>query len=317
MAIMRTILHQHKPMYHSRGSTAAASVSLAGFDASLMKTLSNSVDQQHCSNNASKGEPSSEMKDCEQPCVIRKNKALPPPTLSHILPMTISNPALLSPTRATNPLSPSGSSDRPSDASSSLSWSSSEEDDNDSDGGSSHAWPKMDKFFFPDHCCRTSACPPCSTRQPAGNKKGAGNNSIHNKPQAKNKKPFMSELPPPPTSATAQKDTEGCIALSTSIWGVGWRQVEPLPESFVKMVQKSNLMWAGCERERPNGRHRHRRDSGHGHGYHQHSNHAGNRNRVIKTQQGGPRKAASDVSSSASWATDCSCRLPRSLQFVD
>ncbi|KAF9916850.1 hypothetical protein BX616_002639 [Lobosporangium transversale] len=266
-----------------------------------------------------------QIKDCEQPCVIRKNKTLPPPTLSHILPMTISNPASLSPTRVVTTIRPTsqksgrsqtnhkGVLDSRSCASSSVfSFSGSNGNDNDDNDQVkdreedrnvdplSHAWPKMDKFFFfPDHCCRTSTCltaTNCSIRTKSNNKK-PGNKG--NKSNKENKRAmFVSELPPPPVSARSYRDTDDCIALKASIWGAGWRQVEPLPEPLMRACQKNNLLWAGCERD---------------HHHHHHRNH-GHKNRGNDGNLG-RRKSASDASS---WTpTDCSCRLPRSLQFID
>ncbi|KAG0009861.1 hypothetical protein BGZ80_001985 [Entomortierella chlamydospora] len=268
--------------------------------------------------------------DCEHPCMIRKNKVLPPPTLSHIIPVSISNPALLGPTAAPssirgggggneNSSSSSSSSSTPLSPSSPVSPSLSSAPCNVADGEDqekslSHAWPQMDKFFFPDHCCRTSACNASSRKGNTNNAKKGGNNN--SKKSSNNKKKFVSELPPPPMSPNTQRDAAGCIALSASIWGAGWRQVEPLPESFVKTIQKSNLLWAGCEKERrPHARshQRNRRDSDN-HGYQgQGCNDNGNGScRGIKVQ--GHRKCMSD---SSSWATECSSRLPRSLQFID
>ncbi|KAF9957876.1 hypothetical protein BGZ72_001222 [Mortierella alpina] len=53
--------------------------------------------------------------------------------------------------------------------------------------------------------------------------------------QGNSKKNFVSELPPPPAKHShGERDSAngGCIALSASIWGQGWHQVEPLPASF-------------------------------------------------------------------------------------
>jgi hypothetical protein len=171
----------------------------------------------------------------------------------------------------------------------------------------------MDKFFFPDHCCRTSPCRTPARQDKTSNRKGESVNKNFKDSKSnrtKNKKTFASELPPPLPSPTSQQDSNGCIALSDSIWGTGWRQVEPLPESFVKTIQKSNLLWAGCEKEHQSyhGRHHHqrkRRDNCQGQG--------ANQDRHSKASG----KNASSDASSPSWATACSSRLPRSLQFID
>ncbi|KAF9098014.1 hypothetical protein BGX23_007341 [Mortierella sp. AD031] len=180
-----------------------------------------------------------EMTDCERPCVVvRKNKVLPPPTLSPLLPATISNPASLSPTATgSSPVSPTLSS-----ASSSLSSSgySDEEDSEESSLSHAPAWPRMDQLFFPDHCCRTSACRPAPASTLNNNNNGKGKNNRKNNNNNK-KKEFMSELPPPPNNRHLNhrhdENGEGCMALRASIWGVGWHQVEPLPASFVKTLQ--------------------------------------------------------------------------------
>jgi len=259
-----------------------------------------------------------ELDDCEQPCIVRKNKVLPPPTLSPILSPTISNPASLSPTTPVPSTATSSSGNRPLEIPVGSSPTSSSNNPSDDDGKSepiSQAWPAMDKFFFPDHCCRTSPCRPSARLSKAGNgssssSSSAGNGYSNGKKngggKAKSKKAFVSELPPPPPSPRAQRDSNGCIALSASIWGTGWHQVEPLPESFVKTIQKSNLLWAGCEREHQSypakHHHRNRRDTGQSQG----------------SNQGQPNKnASSNASSSPIWTTTCSSRLPRSLQFID
>lgn len=256
-------------------------------------------------NNSSYGAiEQSDVHDCHRPCVIRFNKALPPPTLSPILPPSISNPASLSPV--------SRSVDSESDTSS-----------------LSHAWPTMDRFFFPDHCCRTSACLPIKSRQASSK----SDRSSH-----------VTELPPPLPPKHCNKEG-GCKTMSESIWGTGWHQVEPMPASFVKTLQ-SNPKLLGHEGERasshhqshtrphqrsnykqqnsqPNSQQRQRMDSGHGH-CHQSQ-------RLCKTFQnqqqlhgqkntrGRPEPVKANIlsSSASSWSTICSSRLPRGLQFVE
>ncbi|KAF9576334.1 hypothetical protein EC968_009308 [Mortierella alpina] len=296
------------PMTSDHGDPAGLALSLSSL--SLSRHRSSDPQNGHCDSSG----------DCEQPCVVRKNKTLPPPTLSHTLPPTISNPASLSPTSSgppSTPVSPSSPA------------SSGEEDT----GGEnmSHAWPTQDKFFFPDHCCRTSACNSSSSRSgtPANvnaKAKTAKSRSRQGQQgsQGNGKKNFVSELPPPPAKhAHGERDSAngGCIALSASIWGQGWHQVEPLPASFVKTIQKSNLVWSGCEKEHhSSARHhqRHRRDSGYGQGQGQGQGGCGHRavsgNKSKMMRQWGQSKNASDASS---WSTVCTSRLPRSLQFID
>ncbi|KAG0363451.1 hypothetical protein BGX24_004886 [Mortierella sp. AD032] len=57
-----------------------------------------------------------------------------------------------------DPTSPTGTNLVSPTLSSASSSSSGYIDEEDSDDALSHAWPKMDQLFFPDHCCRTSAC---------------------------------------------------------------------------------------------------------------------------------------------------------------
>ncbi|KAF9432371.1 hypothetical protein BGZ76_010894 [Entomortierella beljakovae] len=268
---------------------------------------------------------------CEQPCVVRKNKALPPPTLSHILPAKISNPASLSPKGLVGSLDSKSYKSAPTSPVSPGSPSSANEGDDGIDA-LSHSWPQMDKFFFPDHCCRISACRTTSSPsigQKGTNKKKGGKNS------KSYKKDFISELPLPPISSNTHIDSDGCIALSASIWGAGWRQVEPLPESFVKTVQKNRLLWAGCEREhRPHARgyQRNRRiiNKTQGQNCSNGRVHCGINDEISASngddgnQEYGISGARyinthykNNMSDSSSWATECSSRLPRSLQFIE
>ncbi|KAF9118154.1 hypothetical protein BGW39_001428 [Mortierella sp. 14UC] len=259
-----------------------------------------------------------EANDCEQPCVVWKNKVLPPPTLSPLLPVTISNPASLSPTSPTggNLISPTLSSTSSSSSSSSSgSPPSGYSDEEDSDDVLSHAWPKMDQLFFPDHCCRTSACgvPPRQSSSSGGrdNKNGRRNNNNTNA----NKKEFVSELPPPPNhhrhDEKGNDGSGGCMALSASIWGAGWHQVEPLPASFVKTLKTNNMLWSGCEKEHYHHHHGARRQHQQNRGRRDYGHYSGGNG-------GGRRASKKDQGNDArSWSTDCSSRLPRSLQFVD
>lgn len=56
-----------------------------------------------------------------------------------------------------------------------------------------------------------------------------------------------SELPPPASTwemdgdLTLSSSPRKYLALSASIWGPGWHQVEPLPPSFVKTLEQSEL----------------------------------------------------------------------------
>lgn len=99
------------------------------------------------------------------------------------------------------------------------------------------------------------------------------------------------------------------MALSASIWGNGWHQVEPLPASFVKTLKASNMMWSGCEKEH------HRHYNSH-HRQHNRGQHYGRRDSAHCSggKRGSKKEQAND---SSSWSTVCSSRLPRSLQFID
>ncbi|KAF9334052.1 hypothetical protein BG006_002764 [Podila minutissima] len=253
---------------------------------------------------------------CEQTCV-RKNKILPPPTLSPMLPVTISNPASLNltaqspqkPKRTTSSTTMAMASYRRSNRSGSFANTiSTTSDHEDEDSDVAHAWPTMDKFFFPDHCCRISACGQKKT-QPQNNNKASRQQSV-------------SELPPP----LAKRDSSGnpFLTLSASIWGNGWHQVEPLPASFVKTIQRSNLAGYGCEHEGRSHRHRARhqnnnhhqtrgQDCQHNFAKHGYAGHAKQEARH-RNNNNGAKAVNADASS---WATICSSRLPRSLQFID
>lgn len=290
----------------------------------------------HCSKSSTKHptsthilELSSGGHECEQPCVVRKNKVLPPPTLSPMLPATISNPASLNPT-ALSPQKPerrvssttmSMASHRRSNSSGSLTSTISTTSDSDldktyedDDSNVAQAWPTTDKFFFPDHCCRTFACGQ-KKKQPQNNSKASRRQSV-------------SELPPPPVKRDSNDNP--FLALSASIWGNGWHQVEPLPASFVKTIQRSNLAGYGCEREGRSHRHRAR---------HQNNNQNNNRHqtsgqncqhncakngdaghvraRQLSHHRNNYNSAKAVNADASSWATICSNRLPRSLQFID
>lgn len=286
----------------------------------------------HCSGSLTKHptstpilELSSGGHDCEQPCVVRKNKLLPPPTLSPMLPAAISNPASLNPT-APSPQKPerrvssttmsmtahrrSSSSDSFTSTISTTSDHDLDKNYEDDDSNVEHAWPTMDKFFFPDHCCRTFAC---------GQKK--------NQPQNKNKasrRQSVSELPPPPVKRDSSDNS--FLALSASIWGKGWHQVEPLPASFVKTIQRSNLAGYGCEREGRSHRHRARYQTNNQHHTSgqdcQHNCAKNNDAGHVRAKQGSHYRNNNNSAKAANtdasgWATICSNRLPRSLQFID
>ncbi|KAI9239670.1 MAG: hypothetical protein BYD32DRAFT_218799 [Podila humilis] len=286
----------------------------------------------HCSGSSTKHptstsilELSSGGHECEQPCVTRKNKVLPPPTLSPMLPVTISNPASLNPA-APSPQKPerrvsfttmSMASHRRSNSSGSFTSTKSTTSDPDLDkpyeddnSDVTQAWPTKDMFFFPDHCCRTFACGQ-KKKQPQNNNKASRRQSV-------------SELPPPPVKRDSSDNP--FLALSASIWGNGWHQVEPLPASFVKTIQRSNLAGYGCEREGRSHRHRARYQNNNQHqtsGQNCQHNCAKNgdaghvRVRQRSHHHNNHNNAKAVNADASSWATICSNRLPRSLQFID
>ncbi|KAG0257883.1 hypothetical protein BG011_003697 [Mortierella polycephala] len=153
--------------------------------------------------------------DQRRSALLRRNKILPPPTLSPILMPTVSIPdASPIPIRPKSPSALSVGS-LIDDNSSSCSFSDGEED------VFTNSWPKLDKASIQDLCYRTS--PSDSHSQ------------------------SLSELPPPSSLLSLQHHRDEMtpnrkyLTLSASIWGPGWHQVEPLPPSFVKTLQQSEL----------------------------------------------------------------------------
>ncbi|KAG0348435.1 hypothetical protein BGZ54_004611, partial [Gamsiella multidivaricata] len=152
--------------------------------------------------------------------VFRKNKTLPPPTLSPILMPSIPHQVTKRSARSDSPSRFSVSSwSKDSCASSSSSFGGSDSEDDPL----SDAWPKIEKIRI-------------RSRYP--------DESADN---ASSSQSFVSELPPPPS---LYHDSYHCddsvssrkyLALSASIWGPGWHQVEPLPASFVKTMEQTEL----------------------------------------------------------------------------
>ncbi|KAG0241954.1 hypothetical protein BGW41_005119 [Actinomortierella wolfii] len=291
---------------------------------------------------------------CDTPCVIRKHKALPPPTLSPILPPVISDPASLA----------SGSdsgSDTSSDCSSLESaWLTDVSSETDCNG-----WPRMDRYYFPDHCCRTSKCHSKTAASTAAAKsvtkhtKESGHTQVPSSnsssigvenddldvptitlpslpPSAEERrKSFGSELPPPVKACQLMKGSgQGCSyrsplsALSDSIWGVGWHQVQPLPPCFVACMQDGK-----CGATKGSGA---KGGSAKGEGHHHHckkssssssckaagaqgiAGGAGSNRKSSNKKSNKNIKAAAEASSPAkTLLAATACRLPRSLQFID
>ncbi|KAG0290620.1 hypothetical protein BGZ96_005933 [Linnemannia gamsii] len=192
---------------------------------------------------------------------VRKNKTLPPPTLSPILVPTPSQT-----TRRTTPTtrttrsrsssvlsasswsadssSSSGSTMNTSVSGGSSGTSSGSSDDGDDDPLSTN-WPKMDRLassssFFDRHLS--------SNGRAQWDPISLGWTTTSDTLPAS---PFCtrSELPSPASAWEKEEDLtfssssspRKYLALSASIWGPGWHQVEPLPPSFVKTLEQSEL----------------------------------------------------------------------------
>ncbi|KAF8941191.1 hypothetical protein EDD21DRAFT_400856 [Dissophora ornata] len=161
---------------------------------------------------------------------IHKKKTLPPPTLSPIL---VPSAPKRSPRRTIS--------------SSNLSMCSWSDDSSSSSGGSCYsscggsdsedeimmdAWPTMENITF-------------SRRQQSDLLDSDDDDHSH-------QKKFVSELPLPPSLLSFYDNDDNYngdglipsrkyLALSASIWGPGWHQVEPLPASFVKTMEETEL----------------------------------------------------------------------------
>ncbi|KAF9162270.1 hypothetical protein DFQ26_003712 [Actinomortierella ambigua] len=302
---------------------------------------------------------------CTTPCIVRKNKALPPPTLSPILPTVISNPASLVPSSET--ADDDDNSSLSSWSSVESAWSSSASSDVDC-----HGWPRMDRYFFPDHCCRTANCysksavakastHPFELDEVAMEAKGRKNDRLEEEegdgptptlpslPRSakERRRSFGSELPPPTKVCQHLRgnDPSGThlSALSDSIWGVGWHQVQPLPPCFVACMQqqhtasgattkggstkggshhyKKTLSTNGCCKSGDNhvvvastagaaipGAINGTASSRRGSGGNQASNKKGGKKHA---------KATAETSSAKTLLAATMCRLPRSLQFIE
>ncbi|KAG0203184.1 hypothetical protein BGX28_004451 [Mortierella sp. GBA30] len=154
-----------------------------------------------------------------------RNKTLPPPTLSPILVPTLSHPNAAAPATATTSASliqmGCSMSSWMTDDNSSIS-SISDHDDNEYYHSHSDNWPKIDLKKDQNSHPRS-----LDDGQPS----------------------LLSELPPPPSLLSMQHQRDDLaaaanrkyLALSASIWGPGWHQVEPLPASFVKTLEQSEL----------------------------------------------------------------------------
>ncbi|KAG0309619.1 hypothetical protein BGZ98_000505 [Dissophora globulifera] len=167
--------------------------------------------------------------------VVRKNKALPPPTLSPILMPTRPKRDIR---RTLSRLSvSSSSSDSDSSTGSGYSYSSCGSDSEDEQLLSAEVWPTMDKLPF-------STFDRAYHDHPSND---YNDTHHHYNDNESFRSKFVSELPPP-TSLTydhddcfLNHDNRKYLALSASIWGPGWHQVEPLPESFVRTMQQTEL----------------------------------------------------------------------------
>ncbi|KAF9551346.1 hypothetical protein EC957_009230 [Mortierella hygrophila] len=184
---------------------------------------------------------------------VRKNKTLPPPTLSPILMSTPSQAtrrtALTSTTMTTRSRSSSvlSANSWSADSSSSSSMNTSvssgssctSSDDGEEDPLSAN-WPKMDRLAsssFDLHLSSNGS----AQWDPISMGWTTTSDSFPTSSQTRSK------LPPPGSAwemegdLTLSSSPRKYLALSASIWGPGWHQVEPLPPSFVKTLEQSEL----------------------------------------------------------------------------
>lgn len=185
---------------------------------------------------------------------VRKNKTLPPPTLSPILlptpSQTTRRTALTSTTtttrsRSSSVLSASSWSADSSNSGSSMNTSvsggssSTSSDDGEEDPLSAN-WPKMDRLAsssFDRHLSSNGR----AEWDPISMGWMTTSDSLPASSQTR------SELPSPASAWEMDGDLNlsssprKYLALSASIWGPGWHQVEPLPPSFVKTLEQSEL----------------------------------------------------------------------------
>ncbi|KAG0313184.1 hypothetical protein BGZ97_010443 [Linnemannia gamsii] len=197
---------------------------------------------------------------------VRKNKTLPPPTLSPILlptpcqttRRTTSTTMTKTRSRSSSVLSTSSCSAESSSSSSGSSMntsvsgggggggtnSGSSSDDGEDDPLSTN-WPKMDRLAF-------SSSP--FDRHLSSNGRAEwdpislGWTTTSDTLPSASPSCTRSELPPPASAWVREEDLtlsspspRKYLALSASIWGPGWHQVEPLPPSFVKTLEQSEL----------------------------------------------------------------------------
>ncbi|KAF9145465.1 hypothetical protein BGX30_008682 [Mortierella sp. GBA39] len=187
---------------------------------------------------------------------VRKNKTLPPPTLSPILlptpSQTTRRTALTSTTtttttrsRSSSVLSESSWSADSSSSGSSMNTSVSSgssctsSDDGEEDPMSAN-WPKMNRLASSSFDLHLSSNGRAQW-DPISMGWTTTSDSLPTSSQTR------SELPPPVSAwemegdLTLSSSPRKYLALSASIWGPGWHQVEPLPPSFVKTLEQSEL----------------------------------------------------------------------------
>ncbi|KAF9126849.1 hypothetical protein BGW39_006300 [Mortierella sp. 14UC] len=214
---------------------------------------------------------------------VRKNKALPPPTLSPILMPTLPTPSQSS--RRTTASSTTATRSRSSSMVSAGSWHSGDSMNTSVSGGAnsnfsssgdgseedplSGNWPKMD-IARRTGLSTGSSTPSSSSsfdRQLDSNGQAQWDPITMGWTSATTEAPTSSssqtrfELPLPasfllhaessweseehllssPSAWSMSSTPRKYLALSASIWGPGWHQVEPLPPSFVKTLEQSEL----------------------------------------------------------------------------
>ncbi|KAK3805620.1 MAG: hypothetical protein J3Q66DRAFT_360471 [Benniella sp.] len=187
--------------------------------------------------------------ELEANVMVRRNKTLPPPILAPpcsqdcIAASTTSSWASSSPSDRS--ISPSRESAR-FWADDNCHWNRIHADENDPLSGN---WPKIERITRCQQCYpqQNGECPENET---------SGLCTC----AASCQQPFvLSKLPPPPSSQSPPQQGQQqspsmheyhddgstsrrkFLALSASIWGPGWHQVEPLPPSFVRTMQQNEL----------------------------------------------------------------------------
>ncbi|KAF9104116.1 hypothetical protein BGX29_002394 [Mortierella sp. GBA35] len=183
---------------------------------------------------------------------VRKNKTLPPPTLSPILMSTLPSPSQSSRrstktrSRSSSMLSASSCSADSASCCSSMNTSVTGGSSDGEDDPLSGNWPRMDRFIrgstgsFDRHLSSNGRAQwdPVSlgwTTTDADEKDHTTRSELPLAPS------YLQSGDPWEEDLMLSSAPRKYLALSASIWGPGWHQVEPLPPSFVKTLEQSEL----------------------------------------------------------------------------